>query len=199
MKAVADLRSRWNPVTGRVDGIAPVERRLSALEGCFVDGASYARMVADGDPVVYSVSSLEAGEGLGALHFGIGCIAPGRVGDEYFLTKGHLHEWRDAAELYIGLRGRGLMLLQREDGSGCEAVALEADGAVYVPGRTAHRTVNVGDEPLVYIGVYPATAGHDYGALRETGFGLVALATPDGPAVIERQDALDRIARRSFA
>ena len=36
----------------------------------------------------------------------------------------------------------------------------------YVPGHTGHRTANVGDTPLSYIGVYPARAGHDYGTSR---------------------------------
>ncbi len=37
---------------------------------------------------------------------------------------------------------------------------LEAGAVVYVPGHTAHRTVNTGPAPLVYLGIYPWDAGH---------------------------------------
>ena len=194
-----ELGTRFDPRTGAIEGIAPTVRRLSALRGCFLDTAAYETMLAVDDPVVYSVSSYEPEDGDGALHYGVGCIAPGRVGDEYFLTRGHLHAWRDAAELYIGLRGNGLMLLEHEDTRETEAVRLSASAAVYVPGRTAHRTVNVGEEPLVYIGVYPARAGHDYGVLRERDFGLVAVATPTGPSVLERSAALERLVQSGIA
>ena len=65
-----------------------------------------------GDPPVYAVSSFEPGDGEGDLHYGLGVVQPGTVGQEFFMTRGSLHAWRPASELYIGLDGRGLMLLE---------------------------------------------------------------------------------------
>jgi len=165
-----------------------VERRLSDLGGTFADDDALRDAAAADDRIVYTVTSAAGGDGEGDLGYGLGVLQPGRVGDEYHLTKGHLHAWRPAAEVYIGLRGSGAMLLQDEDGGGSRLVPFGAGEIVYVPGDTAHRTVNTGDEPLVYLGVYPARAGHDYGALAESNFRHVVLAGPDGPVLRERRE-----------
>lgn len=163
-----------------------IERRLSDLRDCFVDSAAYDRALRHDDPLVYSVSSLEPGSGAGDLHLGLGVLMPGRVGQEFFLTKGHYHSWREAGEFYIGLRGVGGLLLEDEQGTR-RFVGLTAGQVVYVPGSTAHRSVNTGDEALVYLGVYPAQAGHDYAAIAADNFAQVVLAGPDGePEVRDR-------------
>jgi glucose-6-phosphate isomerase, archaeal len=174
--------------TGQLEGQPRLERHLSDLEGIYSDAQAYQKTLALGNPVVYSVSSLEPGHGAGDLHYGLGVIQPGRVGQEFFMTKGHLHEWREAAEVYIGLSGAGLMLLEHESGGEVRAVPFGANSIVYVPGFTAHRTVNVGTEPLKYIGVYPARAGHDYATIRERNFAQVVIAAPDGYRVLERSE-----------
>ena len=112
---------------------------------------------------------------------------PGRIGNEYFLTKGHLHSWREAAEIYIGLTGEGMMLLEDEASGDSRMAPLTANQVVYVPGRTAHRTVNTGTVPLTYIGVYPAAAGHDYGAIAERNFRCVVVERNGAPALVERR------------
>jgi glucose-6-phosphate isomerase len=120
-------------------------------------------------------------------------LMPGKVGREYFMTKGHFHAWRPAAELYIALRGRGLMLLEDERTGECRAAPLDAHSTLYVPGHTAHRTVNIGDEPLVYWGVLTSAAGHDYGAVAERNFRLVVVEQNGQPAVLERAEYLRQL------
>ena len=189
MQPLNQYLKRYDPKTGLIEGATLVERRLSQLEGCFADETAYRTMLKQHDPVVYSVSSLEPANGDGDLHIGIGQIMPGRVGAEYFLTRGHFHSWREAAEIYIGLAGEGMMLLESEDNE-MQAVPLLAQSIVYVPGHTAHRTVNVGTEPLVYLGIYPAKAGHDYGAIKENNFSQVVLDVLGKAVVKKRQDVL---------
>src|SRR5437667_1345458 len=109
------LLTHFDPVAGTIAGAARTERRLSDLRGIFADTAAYERMLAEGDPMIYSVESIEPADGEGDLYFGIGNIASGRIGDEYYMTKGHFHAWRPAAEVYIGLGGKGAMLLESED------------------------------------------------------------------------------------
>jgi glucose-6-phosphate isomerase len=179
------LFAPFDPESGAIDGCPVVRRHLSDLPGVFADEDAYRRLVESGNPLLYTVSTFDMPEGEGALHCGLGVIFPGMVGDEYFMTRGHLHARRVAAEFYVGLRGRGLMLLQKEDGTGEQAVDLLPQSLVYVPGGTAHRTVNTGSEPLAYLGVYPATAGHDYASIGN--FLSVVVAVDGRPTVIPRK------------
>lgn len=165
-----------------------MERRLSDLRGLFADATAYAAALRVGDPLLYSVSSVEPGTAAGDLHYGLGVLQPGRIGDEYFLTKGHLHAWRPAAEVYIGLRGTGAMLLEDEHSGEARLVALGAGKIVYVPGHTAHRTINTGAEPLAYLGVYPAAAGHDYQSIAAKNFAHVVVERSGRPTLLPRRD-----------
>jgi glucose-6-phosphate isomerase len=187
------LAHQIDAATGTLSGADASERHLSQLRGCFADQAAFEAALAQGDPLVYSVASVERDSGDGALRFGLGTLYPGRVGQEYYLTKGHYHSWRAAAEVYIGISGAGGLLLETEDGQD-GYVPLAAGGIVYVPGHTAHRTVNTGTEPFVYLGVYPAEAGHDYGAIADNNFRQVVVAGPQGPAVLPRAQHLAGLA-----
>jgi glucose-6-phosphate isomerase len=186
MRAARFLHAGYDPVAGTIEGSEVSERRMSDLHGVYADQAAYERVVADGDPLVYTVQSVEPGDGEGDLHYGIGTIQPGRVGEEYYMTKGHLHFWRPAAEVYVGLGGSGVMLLEDEDTHDSRLIPLGAGQIVYVPGFTAHRTMNTGSEPLVYLGIFSARAGHDYAAIAERNFRNVVVATSEGPAMKPR-------------
>lgn len=163
-----------------------VERHLSDLRGCFADTAAYETALAAGNPLVYSVAAVEPAGGEGDLHYGLGLIMPGRIGREYLMTKGHLHAWRPAAEFYFGLSGEGVMLLEDEATGESRMVPLRAHQAVYVPGQTAHRTINTGPVPLTYLGVYPARAGHDYTTIAKASFCCVVIERDGRPALVER-------------
>lgn len=165
------------------------ERRLSQLGGIWVDKEAYTKALDDGDRLVYSVETMEPAQGEGALHYGIGRIEPGRIGDEYFMTRGHLHEWRPAAEVYIGLTGHGMMQLENEVTGESRLLRLDGGDFVYVPGFTAHRTINVGDDPLMYIGVYPAMAGHDYRSIAERNFRTLVIDIDGVPTLRDRRES----------
>jgi glucose-6-phosphate isomerase, archaeal len=181
------LIARFDPAKGATDDAPLTKRYLADLRGCFCDAAAFDRALAQDNSLVYTVSAVEPAAGEGDLHYGLGTIYPGRVGQEYFLTKGHLHTWRAAAEVYIGLAGQGAMLLEDEaSGENC-LVPLQANSVVYVPGHTAHRTVNTGDVALVYIGVYPARAGHDYGAIAERNFRSIVVERDGKPCMLRRE------------
>ena len=183
---IEKLHSRFDPLTAAVDGAPATRRFLGDLGGCFADTAAYDAALAVGNPLIYAVSSIEPGSGAGDLHCGVGLLMPGRVGSEYFMTRGHLHSWRDAAEIYIGLTGEGVMLLEDEQSGESHLLPLRPQHMVYVPGYTAHRTMNTGDVPLTYIGVYPAAAGHDYGAIARSNFRFMVVECEGQPIMIER-------------
>ncbi len=165
------------------------ERRLADLRDCFANAAAFEAALAQGNPLLYAVSAVEPARGDGQLHYGLGIVQPGRIGDEYYLTKGHYHTHRAAAEVYIGLSGEGAMVLEDEATGETRLAPLTGRSVVYVPGHTAHRTVNTGAVPLVYFGIYPCNAGHDYAAIAKKNFGHLVVATPEGPRLVPRPTA----------
>jgi glucose-6-phosphate isomerase len=78
------------------------------------------------------------------------------------------------------------MLLEDEAGGESRMVPLRPDYIVYVPGKTAHRTMNTGPMPLTYLGVYPAKAGHDYDAIAGGNFRCVVVERDGQPAMLQR-------------
>jgi glucose-6-phosphate isomerase, archaeal len=186
MLKTEQILSRFNPGTGEIAGVPVIKRHLSDLRGCFASAAEFEAALSKGDPLIYTVASVTPADGAGDLHYGVGLIMPGKIGKEYFMTKGHLHAWRDAAEIYIGLAGEGVMLLEDEATGESRMVELRPNGVVYVPGRTAHRTMNTGGTPLTYLGVYPAKAGHDYAAIAKHNFHCAVVEHDGKPALVER-------------
>ncbi|HVU15199.1 MAG TPA: glucose-6-phosphate isomerase family protein [Phototrophicaceae bacterium] len=173
-------------IRGFVEGILPIVTNLSDLAGLFADQAACEQALAQDNPVVYQVSSFTKTSGEGQLHFGFGMLMPGRVGAEYFMTRGHLHRRRDAAEIYVGLGGKGLLLLENEQTGESDALPLAQHDLVYVPGFTAHRTINIGAEPLFYVGVYSAEAGHDYEPILKQNFRKLVIDVDGMYQVIDR-------------
>jgi len=183
---VSSLLSKLDLTAGTIDGAPLTRRHLGDLKGCFADGRAFDAALGRGNPLIYTVASVEPAQGDGALHYGLGVVMPGRVGREYFMTKGHYHAWRPAAEVYVGLRGDGYMLLEDEQTGESRMLPLGEGKIVYVPGGTAHRTLNTGGGPLVYLGVYPAAAGHDYAAIAERNFRSVVIEEAGAPVMIDR-------------
>lgn len=183
----------FNPDNPDIPGADYSERRLSDLAGYFADETAYQAALAEDDPVLYQVYSLSPAQGEGALNYGLGVLMPGQVGAEYYLTKGHLHSWRAAAEIYIGLRGEGFMLLEDERSRESRLIPFTENSIIYVPGYTAHRTINTGQEKLTYIGIYPANAGHDYGFVKERGFEHVLVSVNGQPELQKRQTFVEAL------
>ncbi|MEZ4768912.1 MAG: glucose-6-phosphate isomerase family protein [Caldilineales bacterium] len=130
-------------------------------------------------------------ETAGDVAYGTGITYPGKVGDEYFMTKGHFHVL-DTAEVYYCLRGHGFMLMENPEGD-WEAQELTPGKAVYVPGRYAHRSVNISpDEPLITFFAFPGHAGHDYGTIETQGFRKLIVQRDGQPAAC-RQSQVEEI------
>lgn len=170
-------------VTGLSGDVEPIRRKLSAMAGMYADQQAFDEMVAAGDPTVYEFYDLGMPDDAGDIAFGTSITYPGKVGDEYFMTKGHFHSILPTAEVYYCLRGRGQMMMENPEGD-WEARELTAGVAVYVPVRYAHRSINTSsDEPLVTFFAFRADAGHDYGTIEEKGFRKLVVER-DGVAVV---------------
>lgn len=145
-------------------------RRASDMKGYYLnENALEDLIIKDSDPIHYEVFELPVPEEYGHLMYCISKLYPGKIGEEYFFTKGHYHTVQQTAEIYLCLMGEGYMVMKTAEGKS-EEIRMERGQMVYVPPFWAHRSVNTGVEPLVSFCVYPAEAGHNYGDIKEQGF-----------------------------
>jgi glucose-6-phosphate isomerase len=154
---------------GTLDGATGrYEKRLSELAGLYEDPAAFAAALqADGDRVVYAVEEFRPSAESGDMIFGLTTMAPGKIGREYFLTRGHIHGKADRPELYYGQQGRGLMLMESPAGE-VRTAEIGPGSACYVPPFWIHRSINVGTDDLVMLFAYPADSGQDYAIIARS-------------------------------
>ncbi len=164
-------------------GIEESHKTLGQLDGVFHDQAAWRAM--DPETVVYRVRFWRpVSDGtVGGLFWGATILEPGQVGDEYFMTHGHFHSLRDRAEIYATVSGSGTLLLMSEDGE-TTSQTMTPGTVHYIPGRTAHRVANTGEEPLVFLASWPSDAGHDYGCIRTAGFGKRLMERDGVPCLV---------------
>jgi glucose-6-phosphate isomerase len=159
-------------------------RRLSDLKGQCLDPTAWEAALAQADALVYEVYEFKRPEVAGELLHGISIVHPGRIGEEYYMTKGHFHRLLETAEIYACLKGEGCMVMETPEGEASVA-ELRPGRVLYVPPRWAHRSVNTGREDLVTLFVYPGDAGHDYGTIETRGFRKLVVEREGRPMVID--------------
>lgn len=158
-------------------GTSHVTRHESDLRGHYQSPAAH-----NGDALVYSVTAAPVPEVGGELPFSLTTIEPGLVGEEFYMTKGHIHSNLEA-EIYLTTLGRGVLLLF--DGAQVTWVEMAPGVAAYVPAGWAHRTVNVSlSGPLRFLAFFPGLAGHDYHWVEEHGMGARVVRSPAGYEVV---------------
>lgn len=170
--------------TGASQGAEPTKRMLSQMKDMYYDDAAFGAAVQQGDPLVYEFYELGAPEKEGDLAFGTSIVYPGKVGDEYFMTKGHFHTILETSEVYYCLSGQGAMLTESPEGD-VVLHALTPGQALYVPPRYAHRSINTGKEPLVTFFVFRGDAGHDYGTIETKGYRKLLVEKDGAPVLID--------------
>lgn len=169
---------------GLSDTKASLKRHLSKMKGMYVDVEAYDKLLAESDSLLYEFYELGISEAPGNLAFGTSIVYPGKVGNEYYMTKGHFHTIIDTAEVYYCIGGRGYMLMESPEGE-WDAQEFTPGKAVYVPGRYAHRSINIGSEPLITFYVFRADAGHDYGSIESKGFRKIIVEQDGKPVIID--------------
>ncbi|MCK4787513.1 MAG: glucose-6-phosphate isomerase [Desulfobacteraceae bacterium] len=152
-----------------------IQRNLSNMAGQYQDQEAYEAMVSDEDTLLYQVYELKRPELAGEILHGVSIVHPGKVGNEYFMTKGHYHTVLETAEIYYTLKGHGYMVMETPEGDWA-VEELSAGSVLYVPPRWAHRSVNIGsEEDLVMFFAYPGDAGHNYATIETQGFRKLVL------------------------
>ncbi len=175
-----------NMQSGVISPSAPIiMRKLSDMRAMYADKAAVeAIMAAEGDRLIYEVYPPNLPEEEGQVLYCTTVIHPGKIGDEYHMTKGHFHARRDRGEVYVGMAGEGYLLLMTETGQ-MHAEPMTQGTIAYVPPYWAHRTVNVGDVPFIFFAAWPGDAGHDYGSIEESGFAQILVERADGPTLVD--------------
>ncbi len=158
-------------LNAKLDGLEVIRstKFLGDLKGVFEDDQAFNKM--EQDRVAYKVDAfLPVDEGAeGGLFFGLTHLYPGKVGDEFFMTRGHFHSVENRGEFYWGIEGEGLLLLMDKAGK-TRAEHMVPGSLHYIPGYTAHRVVNTGEKILRFGACWPADAGHDYETIASRGF-----------------------------
>ncbi len=174
-------------VSSKIDN--HIQRRLSDLRGQFYDEDSLERMISVNDELLYDVYEIKRPEVEGELLMGFSIVHPGKVGNEFYMTKGHYHSVLDTSEVYYCLRGEGYMVMETPEGD-TSVEPLTPGSILYVPPRWAHRSVCTGrQDDLVTFFIYPGNAGHDYGTIEQVGFRKLVVDGPDGPEIIDNPRA----------
>lgn len=167
------------------DIINPI-KKLKDLAKIFGDTDAFSKI--DGDEIIYEVQAiLPVKEGLeGGLFYGKTIINPGKVGDEYYMTKGHFHQKEDRAEFYWGIQGEGILLLMDENRN-CWAEKMYQGSLHYIDGFIAHRTINTGNTPLIFGACWPSDAGHNYQEIMDNGFSARLIEINGKPKLVSIQ------------
>lgn len=165
--------------------VQPTHRFVSNMVSQFNDRAAAEEIVRNGDKPIYDFYELEQiPETAGDLKFGTSIVYPGKVGDEYFMTKGHFHTILDTGEVYYCLSGQGAMLMETPEGE-VSLIEMKPGVAVYVPPRWAHRSINTGAETMVTFFVFRSDAGHDYGTIEQKGYRKLVVERDGQPVMID--------------
>lgn len=164
-KATVDLSN------GELKGLNVIksEKVLKDLKEIFEDEITFKKM--NPNTLVYKVQiNAQEKEGKeGGLFFGTSCVYPGKVGDEYFMTKGHFHLKSDTSEYYWCIEGKGMLILM-DEGRNCYVEKMFKGSLHYIPGKVAHRIANTGEKILTVGACWPSDAGHDYVSIMKRGF-----------------------------
>ena len=171
---------RIDPFSGELTGATGhYSKKLNDLVGLYEDEVRFSQAVEQaGDSVIYRVSDVRPDAFHGDLIFGTTFMKPGRIGNEFFMTRGHIHAKANRPETYYGESGEGLMLLESPEGA-TRVLEVLPRQMIYVPPFWIHRSVNIGSVPLVLSFCYPSDSGQDYSIIERSG-GMASRIVADG-------------------
>ncbi|WP_121957180.1 glucose-6-phosphate isomerase family protein [Petrotoga sp. 9PWA.NaAc.5.4] len=149
-------------------------KKMSEIKEHFLDQKTVSFILKQNkDPILYKVEKFEPEKKPGDLVFSMTTIFPGTIGKEFYFTQGHYHQ-NNYAEYYICIKGEGLLLLK--DNEKEEIYNFYAGSIVHIKPNFAHRVVNIKNETLKFLSVYPIDAGFNYQkVLQEGGFSTKVL------------------------
>ena len=170
-------------ITG--EGVLTSVKFMKQLNGVFLDKIAFENI--DPEQRVYEVQAyMPVDEGkIGGWFFGNSMVYPGKVGKEYFMTRGHFHANKDTAEYYWCLKGEGALILM-DTNRNCWYEKMVPGSLHYIPGNVAHRVANTGDDVLFFNACWPSNAGHDYDSINKDGFSARLFEIDNEPKLVKQ-------------
>lgn len=176
----------FNLQSGRSESAVTTKRYLADMGNFFQNKDAVQEILKRENPLIYEYYELGCPEREGDLAFGTTIVYPGKIGDEYYMTKGHFHKRLNTGEVYYVLSGQGYMVMEDIQGHTIDR-PLEGGKALYVPRGYAHRSVNTGSVPLVMFFAFEADAGHDYGTIELRGYHHMVCESDGQPEIRTNQ------------
>ena len=182
---VESPRFRVDYKNGNIVGqeVQHATKYLKDLTYIFEDKEAFNRM--SGNKAIYKVQYLMPvkEETEGGLFYGNTIIEAGKVGDEFFMTKGHFHSTANRGEFYWGIQGQGILLLMDKKRN-VRGEKMVHGSLHYIDGYIAHRVVNTGDVPLNFGACWPSDAGHNYDEIVKNGFSARVKEVKGVPTIV---------------
>ncbi len=116
--------------------------------------------VLEDDAVIYEFDNIVPNTTDSDLLYGITTIYPGKVNNEFYMTRGHFHT-PAISEVYYCISGDGIIQTQDLEGTS-ETKLINAGSIVYINATEAHRAINIGTVPLQLLCVCRADYQSDY-------------------------------------
>jgi len=149
-----------------------IERRASDMQGMYTDDLALEKLLSQDNPLIYQVREINIPKKSGHIIYSTTIIYPGKVGKEYFMTKGHFHTREDTAEIYFCLEGEGYLLMQTKQGK-VSTIHMRPGVLGYIPPYWGHRTINTGKKEFIFLALFPGDAGHNYEVVEKHGFAQI--------------------------
>ncbi len=115
----------------------------------------FEKKMSDKNLIIYKVYIKDYGD----FKSGLTVINPGKIGREYFMTKGHRHK-KISPEIYILISGKGKILINEKGKE--RLIKMKRNIFYHIPGKSGHRLINTGNSPLEVLTIYGKNVGHDY-------------------------------------
>lgn len=159
------------------------KRHVSDLAQMFYDQQAVQEIIRGGDQLVYDIRYHPFMTSNSDMSLGVTRILPGKVGDEYHMTKGHFHTRDDQPEIYFCVQGNGYLLMETAEGD--FQVATWKPGTItHIPPQYAHRAINTGDVPMIFVASYHISAGHSYEAVIAQGLAQIVVEKEGKPVFL---------------
>jgi glucose-6-phosphate isomerase len=185
MREKESISIKFNLDDGQSPDKKSTKRMLSDMKGMYLDNNSLELILEKADVCNYEFYELGLPENASHLAYGTTILYPGKVGDEYFMTKGHFHKKLETAEVYYCTKGHGFLLMENINGK-VEIQEMTPGISVYVPPKFAHRSINISKtEPFIMFFVFRADAGHDYKNIEIKGFRKLVIEKNEKPEIID--------------
>ena len=127
-------------------------RKLQDMKKYFEDKKEVNTILKKKNPVIYRIYRKK----LGAQHLSLTILNPGKISNEYFMTKGHKHV-SPSPEIYIQIKGKGKLILGQN-----KIITLKKNKKVKIKGTTSHRLVNIGKTKLEVITIEDKNTKKNY-------------------------------------